>query len=296
MQILHIKMFAASMPKKFVEPQVDDVLCGRGGVRMFKHPGNQMLRALTVLKLDEYVACQKKCEKTTIIRYVIRAIFSTGGRFLKYDSDAEAWYDGGLHSAKSRVGVAFRDAKSPNKMQYVRDMQEELINIRNQRSEEAVRNDPVQPDSVEASSRSSSSDRARHQVISSADPMNCQSDNIQSTQPDIPLLLVSVPTSSRIVASSLRNIGAEDEAEPCPLDIDNEDIDVATASYLLDTLSCVADDLSYSSLSEEESLTGVCKDDFLVKIELVTSSSDQQYDSDESSCLTDLPCSNELFQ
>lgn len=109
-------------------PTDKDILCGRG-MHNFKHAGNIALRTNIFLKLDEYLACQRKREKTAIIRGVIDEVLSEGGSFLKYDTVNKVWFDGGMAAAKIRVGVGFRDAKSPDKLRYVRDMQSSLTTI-----------------------------------------------------------------------------------------------------------------------------------------------------------------------
>mmetsp|Transcript_9372 Transcript_9372/g.14459 ORF Transcript_9372/g.14459 Transcript_9372/m.14459 type:complete len:280 (-) Transcript_9372:37-876(-) len=99
----------------YVIPTCDDVLCGRGVVQ-FQHPGNQKLREKIAENLEPYATCNSRQGRSVIIRETIRYIqVNQGGRFLKSDKDGN-WYDGGMEAAKSRVSVAFRDARVPNKV------------------------------------------------------------------------------------------------------------------------------------------------------------------------------------
>lgn len=74
------------------------------------------------------MACQRKREKTAIIRSLIDEVFSQGGRFLKRDLSNKLWYDGGLDAAKVRVSVGFRDARDPDKLRSIKDMMASLGN------------------------------------------------------------------------------------------------------------------------------------------------------------------------
>lgn len=114
------------MQRVYVTPTDNDVLCGRG-INNFKHPGNKSLRSKIVAKLDGYVLCSRRGEKTNIIRGVIADVNNQGGRFLKYDYTAKRWFDGGSEAAKTRVGVAFRDAKIPNKVKYIEGLKANLL-------------------------------------------------------------------------------------------------------------------------------------------------------------------------
>lgn len=105
------------MSRACVLPTSIDILCGRG-MHNFKHPGNAALRTKIFLKLETYLAYQRKRDKTSLIRSVIEDVLNEGGRFLKFDYTNKFWYDGGIAAAKTRVGVGFRDAKRPNRLQY----------------------------------------------------------------------------------------------------------------------------------------------------------------------------------
>jgi hypothetical protein len=114
-------MLAKSQPTPIfnvvTEPTDNDILCGRS-IHYYTHSGNLALRAFVELKLEDYLSCKRKRDKTELVRAVINTIFRNGGRFLKrrYNASLDiCWYDGGLDAAKSRVSVAIRDAKSTNK-------------------------------------------------------------------------------------------------------------------------------------------------------------------------------------
>lgn len=95
-------------------PRYFDVLCGRSKTA-FDHPGNHIFRAKIAKHMDEYTKCNNRSGKTSIILKVISSVVEDGGSFLKYDSEKEMWYDGGINAAKIRVSTAFRDAGIPNK-------------------------------------------------------------------------------------------------------------------------------------------------------------------------------------
>jgi len=108
-------------------PTEYDVLCGRGP-KSFKHPGNQKLRTRIVLSLERYDKCESRKEKTLLIREIIQSIMNEGGRFLKFDKTNNCWFDGGVKAARSRVGFAFRDARTPDKVKCIEKLKEYLSN------------------------------------------------------------------------------------------------------------------------------------------------------------------------
>lgn len=93
----------------YVDPRFMDIKCGQGSIN-YQHPGNQNLRALIGPEVESYERSETRRGKTAIIRKIACAVYKQGGRFLKYDKHAKQWYDGGFHTAKNRVGTAFRDA------------------------------------------------------------------------------------------------------------------------------------------------------------------------------------------
>lgn len=255
-------MFLQSFSPIPVVPTDADVLCGRGGLKYFNHPGNRMLRTLTVLKLDDYLQCKRKGEKTAILRSVIHAIFSNDGRFLKFDSTAQIWYDGGLAAAKVRVGVAFRDAKAPNKMRYVEDMKAE---IRNMETEVDGRNETIESQSsIRPLPAISSSLPKSHSALVSPDPVSLSNAIMVDSS------VAFIPTESSQLSPDLADLN---QFEPRSLGSggDDNDIGIATAQHILATLSnsccCLGgtsaddDDSCYASSAERESfIASYCHD------------------------------------
>ena len=93
------------------EPNVNDVLCGRGG-RINAHEGNVQFREIVVINKKEYLAkTTKKLEKAHIAARVIEHIrtMNPPGRFLKEDSDTGLWYDIGDAKAIKKAGQALRE-------------------------------------------------------------------------------------------------------------------------------------------------------------------------------------------
>jgi len=116
--------------KAYTEPQSIDVLGGRGS-KAFHHTGNRWLRKTIVELLESYKKSKKGGrEKSSIVRNIIEIIREEGRRFLKFDKDAQQWYDAGFNEARLKIGHAFRDASLPNKVkcfEAVKAMQEEEI-------------------------------------------------------------------------------------------------------------------------------------------------------------------------
>eukprot|EP00934_Nitzschia_sp_Nitz4_P007855 Nitzschia sp. Nitz4//scaffold337_size18511//2857//4623//NITZ4_008779-RA/size18511-processed-gene-0.7-mRNA-1//-1//CDS//3329548307//7845//frame0 len=94
-----------------VDPNNNDVLCGRGG-RINSHTGNVQFRDIINSKKKEYLApSTKKLEKAHIaaaIVYDIRAM-DPPGRFLKEDRDTGLWFDIGDVKAIKKTGQALRE-------------------------------------------------------------------------------------------------------------------------------------------------------------------------------------------
>mmetsp|Transcript_1714 Transcript_1714/g.4687 ORF Transcript_1714/g.4687 Transcript_1714/m.4687 type:complete len:623 (-) Transcript_1714:108-1976(-) len=92
------------------EPNVNDVLCGRGG-RINAHEGNVRFRQMVVDHKKEYLApTTKKLAKAHIAAQLVRDIRTKepSGRFLKEDPDG-AWFDIGDAKAIKKVGQALRE-------------------------------------------------------------------------------------------------------------------------------------------------------------------------------------------
>jgi len=84
------------------------------GKKWLSRRGNEKLRDLVTSKLDEYSAATSKNEKSKILSYIVTQIRTVcpekRGSFVKYDVEAERWFDVGDFLARERVSQAFRDA------------------------------------------------------------------------------------------------------------------------------------------------------------------------------------------
>jgi hypothetical protein len=102
-------------PKAFVsilEPNVNDVLLGRGG-RINKHFGNVQLRNIVAARQDEYLSSSTgKLDKAYIAAEIVAAIrlqFLPPGRFLEQNSTDHTWYEVGDERAIRKVLQALRE-------------------------------------------------------------------------------------------------------------------------------------------------------------------------------------------
>ena len=89
----------------FTEPNVNDVLSGRGG-RINAHPGNVGFRSLIAAHKARYLSpATRKLEKAHIAAEVVEAVrgLDPPGRFLKQDSEDGAWWDIGDVKARKKV-------------------------------------------------------------------------------------------------------------------------------------------------------------------------------------------------
>lgn len=93
--------------------QDPDVLFGRG--RPYRHhPGNQRMQLLVDLHRPSYEACTKE-QKTDMINDIVRILKDQGGgRFLKYDTVQEVWFEASDKEARLKIGHAFRDHSGKN--------------------------------------------------------------------------------------------------------------------------------------------------------------------------------------
>lgn len=94
-----------------VEPNENDVLCGRGG-RINSHSGNVNFRDVINAKKKEYLApATKKLEKAHIAAALVNDIRSMDppGRFLKEDRETGWWFDIGDAKAIKKTGQALRE-------------------------------------------------------------------------------------------------------------------------------------------------------------------------------------------
>lgn len=94
-----------------VDPNENDVLCGRGG-RINSHAGNIKFRDIIHAKKKEYLApTTKKLEKAHIAAKIVNDIreLDPPGRFLKEDRDTGLWFDIGDAKAIKKTGQALRE-------------------------------------------------------------------------------------------------------------------------------------------------------------------------------------------
>lgn len=94
-----------------VDPNENDVLCGRGG-RINQHTGNVKFRDIINSKKKDYLApTTKKLEKAHIAAAIVNDIRSMEppGRFLKEDRDTGLWFDIGDAKAIKKTGQALRE-------------------------------------------------------------------------------------------------------------------------------------------------------------------------------------------
>ena len=96
-------------------PTHSDILFGRGQIVM-NHPGNIMFRNYIQSKLIEYSNAGSKKEATQWTWGVVRTLKSDyGARFLKEEKindEITAWVETSNETARSKVRIAFRDARS----------------------------------------------------------------------------------------------------------------------------------------------------------------------------------------
>lgn len=93
------------------EPNVNDVLSGRGG-RINSHPGNVHFRLLVNQHKHVYLSKQtKKLEKVKVADKIVQAIRNMvpAGRFLKEDPATQQWIEIGDKKARKKAGQAMRE-------------------------------------------------------------------------------------------------------------------------------------------------------------------------------------------
>jgi hypothetical protein len=102
--------------KQIVEcPNHSDILFGRGQIVM-NHPGNIMFRNFIQSKLEVYSNVRSKKESTQWTWGAVRTLkHEYGARFLKeekFGEDITAWTEVSNEIARSKVRIAFRDART----------------------------------------------------------------------------------------------------------------------------------------------------------------------------------------
>jgi len=106
----------AALRKRIIEcPRHSDILFGRGHMVM-KHPGNTVFRNVIKSKLVEYISTKSKTESTKLTWETVRMLKSEyGARFLKeelVETDGLCWVETNNEIARSKVRIAFRDART----------------------------------------------------------------------------------------------------------------------------------------------------------------------------------------
>ena len=97
--------------RPIMEPNPNDVLCGRGG-RINAHAGNIQFRTIIQEHKNEYLAkTVKKLEKAYIAAKIVHRIrtMNPPGRFLKQDDDTGLWFEIGDAKAIKKTGQALRE-------------------------------------------------------------------------------------------------------------------------------------------------------------------------------------------
>lgn len=86
-----------------------DVLAGRGG-KVNSHRGNVLFRQMIADRRSAYRSIHtKKLDKAFIAADIVYTIRNSGGRFLKFDSNTNMWYDIGDERAIKKTGQAIRE-------------------------------------------------------------------------------------------------------------------------------------------------------------------------------------------
>jgi hypothetical protein len=88
------------------QPSEYSVICGRGKAS-YAHTGNQRLRLLASMFVDNYslTGCNK--HKSTMASHIVTITRERGGSFCKYEQGA--WFEVGDHFAREKVSAMFRD-------------------------------------------------------------------------------------------------------------------------------------------------------------------------------------------
>ena len=96
----------------FTEPNVNDVLSGRGG-RIDAYPVNVGFRSLIAAHKARYLTAMSKMEKAHITAEVVEAVrdLDPPGRFLEQDPKGGAWWDIGDVKARKKVQKAITEKR-----------------------------------------------------------------------------------------------------------------------------------------------------------------------------------------
>ena len=91
-----------------VEPTSLDILHGRDRTST-RHTGNRCFRALINFILKDHMALSTPAEKNSFVSAMVKCIKTSGGRFLRRQSDGGRWEEVDLRTVKEKVWHAFRD-------------------------------------------------------------------------------------------------------------------------------------------------------------------------------------------
>eukprot|EP00591_Stephanopyxis_turris_P002810 CAMPEP_0195523964 /NCGR_PEP_ID=MMETSP0794_2-20130614/23494_1 /TAXON_ID=515487 /ORGANISM="Stephanopyxis turris, Strain CCMP 815" /LENGTH=472 /DNA_ID=CAMNT_0040654079 /DNA_START=360 /DNA_END=1778 /DNA_ORIENTATION=+ len=98
-----------------IQPQINDVLCGRGGM-VNNHPGNQRFLKIVEQNKPQYDSLDKQHKKKTeLSQTIVDQVHAYGGRFLKKEKKSGAWCRAENIDARKKVSYAFRDASREKK-------------------------------------------------------------------------------------------------------------------------------------------------------------------------------------
>jgi len=109
----------SSNPVVYVEPQENDVLCGRDK-SYNRHPGNKVFKAMIVTKAELYCATSTKQEKMDMTKLIVNTLKAEhGARFLKpvkfAAANEPAWEEISDQLARDKVSHALRFTASHSK-------------------------------------------------------------------------------------------------------------------------------------------------------------------------------------
>lgn len=92
-----------------IEPQRNDVLCGRGGA-INQHGGNQLFRRVVAANKALYQECERHI-KPLVAKSIVAALAARGGRFLKErkQSGEVIWIDIGTEASIAKTSQALRE-------------------------------------------------------------------------------------------------------------------------------------------------------------------------------------------
>lgn len=90
------------------DPNVADVLCGRGG-NINTHPGNENYRKLIERHKRVYLTARFKKEKRLITDSIIEEVRRRGGKFLMRDAKTNLWHQVPIEKSRDKTSQALRE-------------------------------------------------------------------------------------------------------------------------------------------------------------------------------------------